>query len=128
MAETQNITHVQVNGTVYSVGGDNTEAAFTLTENNGAQMSAYTSTGEYAVAEGVGTIASGPFSHAEGYYTSATTYCEHASGQYNVSLSGSTTFGDSGNTLFTVGNGYVTGSTVTTHNADRMRYPSCAMI
>ena len=30
---------------------------------------------------------------------------EHASGQYNVSSSASTTFGDSGNTLFSVGNG-----------------------
>ena len=30
---------------------------------------------------------------------------EHASGRYNVSSSASTTFGDSGNTLFSVGNG-----------------------
>ena len=211
MAETQNITQISVNGTVYSVGGD-TEAAFTLTENNGAKMSACTSTGQYAVAEGSRTTASGPFSHAEGggttasgdnshaegggtnasgqsshaegsgtrasgaqshaegggttasganshtegsgtlasgntshaegggakaygdfshaegnnttasgnyshaegNSTTATTDCEHASGRFNISLSGSSAFGDSGNTLFTVGNG--SGSS-TTHNA-----------
>ena len=181
------ITGIVYNGEEYQIGGGNTEAAFTLTENNGAQMSACTSTGQYAVAEGVsttasgsyshaegagtkasgdyshaegmsttasgsnshaeggsttasgscshaegigttassvnshaegcGTIASGDNSHAEGNGTSATTQAEHASGQFNVSLSGSSTWGDSGNTLFTVGNGYATGSTVTTHNA-----------
>ena len=200
MAETHNITQISVNGTVYSVGGGN-ESPFTLTENNGAQMSACTSTGQYAVAEGSGTkasgncshaegsgttasgnwshaegsyttasgvfshaegqsttasgvqshaeggtttasgnyshaegnqtkasgtcshaegaiaSASGDYSHAEGNGTSATTECEHASGKYNISLSGSSTFGDSGNTLFTVGNGYYNYPNTYTHNA-----------
>ena len=129
MAETQDITQISVNGTVYSVGGGGGNSPFTLTEKNGAQMSACTSTGQYAVAEGVsttasgnygshaegaGTTASGDYSHAEGWGTSATTQSEHASGRYNISLSGSSTWGDSGNTLFTVGNGYATADT---HNA-----------
>lgn len=76
-----------------------------------------TASGSYSHAEGHSTTASGYISHAEGLYTSATTECEHASGRYNVSLSGSSSFGNSGNTLFTVGNGYATGTTVTTHNA-----------
>ena len=80
-------------------------------------MSGCTASGQYAVAEGQQTTASGSTSHAEGLCTSATTNSEHASGRYNVSLSSSSSFGDSGNTLFTVGNGYATGSTVTTHNA-----------
>lgn len=83
-------------------------------------------------AEGNSTIANGYASHAEGYYTSATSYVshaegyytitlneyEHASGQYNVSASASTTFGNSGNTLFSVGNGT---STSARHNAFEIR-------
>lgn len=95
-------------------------------------MSACTATGKYAVAEGESTTAigsashaegesttaSGYYSHAEGSDTSATTQSEHASGQFNVSLSGSSTFGDSSNTLFTVGNG---SGTSKTHNAFEIR-------
>ena len=44
-------------------------------------------------------------SHVEGKYNKVINYSEHASGQYNNSVSASTTFGDSGNTLFSVGNG-----------------------
>ena len=44
-------------------------------------------------------------SHVEGKYNKVLNYSEHASGQYNNSVSASTTFGDSGNTLFSVGNG-----------------------
>lgn len=83
-------------------------------------------------AEGGGTTASGTFSHAEGMSTSAITQgshaegsntianntSEHASGQYNVSNSASTTFGDSGNTLFSVGNGT---SNNARHNAFEIR-------
>ena len=167
------LTHINVNGEQFQIGGGNTEAAFTLTENNGAKMSACTSTGNYAVAEGVGTTASGSCSHAEGSGTqasgsnshaegggtqasgnyshaegggttasgdyshaegggttahgyashaegngtSATTQSEHASGQFNVSLSGSSSFGDSGNTLFTVGNGTYKDGSKRAHNA-----------
>lgn len=73
----------------------------------------------YAHTEGYGTKASGLYSHAEGGNSSAITAyahaegnctiarnrAEHASGQYNISSTASTTFGDSGNTLFSVGNG-----------------------
>ena len=44
-------------------------------------------------------------SHVEGKYNKVINYSEHASGEYNNSVSASTTFGDSGNTLFRVGNG-----------------------
>ncbi len=79
-----------------------------------------TASGTYgAHAEGYLTKASGEASHAEGSYTSALTIAshaegnftkttnnyEHASGQFNNSVYASTTFGDSGNTLFSVGNG-----------------------
>ena len=73
-----------------------------------------TASNDYSHAEGYRTNASGYASHAEGLGTSATTNSEHASGHYNISLSGSSTWGDSGNTLFTVGNGY---SSANTHNA-----------
>lgn len=86
----------------------------------------------YAHAEGVSTIANGYASHAEGSATSATSQyshaegsftitlnqAEHASGQYNISSKGSTTFGDSGNTLFSVGNGTANDAK---HNAFEIR-------
>ena len=61
--------------------------------------------GSVSHAEGSDTYAGGNYSHAEGYYTKTINNSEHASGQYNNSVSASTTFGDSGNTLFSVGNG-----------------------
>ena len=89
-------------------------------------------TGMYSFAEGNGTTANGQQSHAEGCYTTASTVgshaegiftkttnnYEHASGQYNVSNSATTAFGDSGNTLFSVGNG--TGDNAR-HNAFEIR-------
>lgn len=78
-----------------------------------------TGTSAYTHAEGIFTQAIEMYSHAEGEYTSAMTRAshveggytrtsnkyEHASGYWNVSNSASTTWGDSGNTLFSVGNG-----------------------
>lgn len=61
--------------------------------------------GNQSHAEGNSTQANGYASHAEGYHTTANNQSEHASGQYNVSSSATTEFGDSGNTLFSVGNG-----------------------
>ena len=58
------------------------------------------------------------YSHAEGYYTETKNESEHASGRYNVSSSGSSTFGDSGNTLFSVGNGTADNAR---HNAFEIR-------
>ena len=61
--------------------------------------------GNHSHAEGNSTNASGNYSHAEGFCTITRSQYEHAIGQYNLSSSASTTFGDSGNTLFSVGNG-----------------------
>lgn len=74
--------------------------------------------GESSHAEGYNTQANGKNSHAEGYNTSANNPSEHASGQHNISSKASNTFGDSGNTLFSVGNG-LTGYTA--HNALEIR-------
>ena len=64
-----------------------------------------TASGESSHAEGNVTTANGSSSHAEGSYTETNNHAEHASGYYNVSSSGSTALGHSGNTLFSVGNG-----------------------
>ena len=67
--------------------------------------------GSYSHVEGAHNelkISTSPYvevcSHVEGKYNKVLNYSEHASGQYNISVSASTTFGDSGNTLFSVGN------------------------
>jgi hypothetical protein len=64
-----------------------------------------TASGKISHSEGSGTIASGEGSHTEGKGTIALNKYEHSEGYFNVSSSGSSTFGDSGNTLFSVGNG-----------------------
>ena len=69
-------------------------------------------------AEGEYTFAAGYYSHTEGYHTIAKNSSEHASGRYNISSSASTTFGDSGNTLFSVGNGTADNAR---HNAFEIR-------
>ena len=61
--------------------------------------------GKISHSEGSGTTASGQGSHSEGQGTIALNKYEHSEGYFNVSSSGSSTFGDSGNTLFSVGNG-----------------------
>ena len=70
--------------------------------------------GSYSHAEGRDTYASAYYSHAEGFSTKASNQSEHASGQYNVSNKNNTNFGDSGNTLLSVGNGT---SVTNIHNA-----------
>ena len=69
-------------------------------------------------AEGTETEANGDYSHSEGHYTRTTNESEHSSGGYNNSVSASTTWGDSGNTLFSVGNGK---SSSARHNAFEIR-------
>ena len=61
--------------------------------------------GSYSHAEGRDTWAAAYYSHAEGLSTTVRNQSEHASGQYNVCNVNNNTFGDSGNTLFSVGNG-----------------------
>ena len=77
-----------------------------------------TSGGSYSHAEGRDTYASGYYSHTEGLSTKASNQSEHASGQYNVSNKNNTNFGDSGNTLLSVGNG---SSISNVHNAFEIR-------
>ena len=77
-----------------------------------------TAKGDLSHAEGEYTIASGETSHAEGYRTIANNISEHASGQFNVSSKANNTFGNSGNTLFSVGNGT---SDSARHNAFEIR-------
>ena len=81
----------------------------------GLQTSAMT---QGAVAEGRETLASNLFSHSEGEGVKATNIAEHSQGRYNVSNQASTTFGNSGNTLFSVGNGT---SDSARHNAFEIR-------
>lgn len=69
-------------------------------------------------AEGQGTTAKGNASHSEGGNTNAYNDFEHASGVYNLSNSATTIFGDSGNTLFSVGNGTANNAR---HNAFEIR-------
>lgn len=95
--------------------GDGTTASNDSAHAEGNQT---TASGAYSHAEGINTTASGYASHTEGHYTRATNKSEHASGQYNVSNKANNTFGDSGNTLFSVGNGAGNNSR---HNAFEIR-------
>ena len=74
--------------------------------------------GEGSFANGKSCIANGIYSHAEGLNVNTNNYNEHSQGRYNNSVSASTTFGDSGNTLFSVGNGT---SASARHNAFEIR-------
>lgn len=76
------------------------------------------SNGYSSHAEGTETEANGDYSHSEGHYTRTTNESEHSSGRYNNSVSASTTWGNSGNTLFSVGNGK---SNSSRHNAIDIR-------
>lgn len=68
--------------------------------------------------EGYSTIADNGCTHTEGLSTKALNVAEHSSGAYNVSYTASTTWGDSGNTLFSVGNGTADNAR---HNAFEIR-------
>ena len=100
--------------------GSHAEGDTTTASNDSAHAegNSTTASGAYSHAEGLNTTASGHASHTEGYYTRATNKSEHASGQYNVSNKANNTFGDSGNTLFSVGNGTATSGR---HNAFEIR-------
>ena len=74
--------------------------------------------GNYSVAIGYGGKTNASFSNAFGYYTVTNNERETAQGVYNNSVSGSSTFGDSGNTLFSIGNGTADNAR---HNAFEIR-------
>lgn len=76
------------------------------------------SKGSGSFACGGGTSANTQYSFATGYHTFTTIRSEFTSGQYNNSVSATTTFGDSGNTLFSVGNGTADNAR---HNAFEIR-------
>ena len=94
--------NTSANGSVSHTEGTYTNANGDYSHAEGSNTNA---NGNYSHAEGSDVYAGGNYSHAEGNGTITNNASEHASGQYNNSVSASTTFGDSGNTLFSVGNG-----------------------
>ena len=99
--------------------GENTEARGTNSHSEGGHtLAGGTYEEENCHAEGYYTSAMTNYSHAEGYYTYTSNNSEHSQGRYNVSNKANTTWGDSGNTLFSVGNGT---STSARHNAFEIR-------
>ena len=108
------------------INGFNSHSEGESTEARGANSH---SEGQYTLAgitfmqkcchsEGEYTSALTSYSHAEGSHTITRNNVEHSQGKYNVSVSATTTFGDSGNTLFSVGNGTADNAR---HNAFEIR-------
>ena len=101
------------------------QGAFSCGENPQALGSCSVAFGDATKAIGVesfvigrNTSANTFVSFAQGMYTKTTNQAEVALGEYNNSVSGSSTFGDGGNTLFSVGNGT---NTSNRHNAFEIR-------
>ena len=115
-----NYSHAEGLNTSANTQASHAEGGYTQANGNysHAEGNATSATSNASHAEGNRTLANGIGSHAEGYYTQANNFYEHASGQFNVSSSASTTFGDSGNTLFSVGNGTANNAR---HNAFEIR-------
>jgi hypothetical protein len=116
-------TNSVIEGSMYnSARGNYSHAEGSNTTASGANSHAEgkntRASGNYSHVEGSQTEAKGAGSHAEGFGTIANNQSEHASGLFNNSVSASTTFGDSGNTLFSVGNGTATNAR---HNAFEIR-------
>lgn len=113
-------SHAEGSGTTASGLYSHAEGMATSASSSSSHAEGYLTqaNGSRSHAEGQNAIANGSRSHAEGYVTQANNQSEHASGQYNVSSSASTTFGDSGNTLFSVGNGTASNAR---HNAFEIR-------
>ena len=113
-------SHAEGERTTAGGSGSHAEGGYTTASTDYSHAEGYgtIANGYASHAEGERTTASGSRSHAEGGYTIANNVSEHASGQYNISSTASTTFGDSGNTLFSIGNGT---STNARHNAFEIR-------
>lgn len=100
---------------------------YTFANGNNTQAKGY-----YSHSEGETTIANGWASHSDGQYTNANGKASHtegsyvnaendyesSQGRYNVSNKANTTWGNSGNTLFSVGNGTANNAR---HNAFEIR-------
>ena len=99
-------SHAEGNDTKASGYSSHAEGSYTIASNV-SKVSGIAAYAGYQArhAEGCSTLANNGSTHVEGYFTLANNFGEHASGVYNISSSASTTFGDSGNTLFSVGNG-----------------------
>ena len=89
-------------GSFSHVEGDGSEVHSDDSHAEGFQSKAF---GENSHAENRKTEARGRNSHTEGDSTIAYNTSEHAQGQYNVSNKASDTFGDSGNTIHSIGIG-----------------------
>lgn len=112
------------------VGGINTSASFNYSFVFGADLNqqggsccvlfgdSCNSNGSYTFAGGWLSEAKREGGFAYGMYVFAKNIWEHSVGLYNNSVSASTTFGNSGNTLFSVGNGK---SNSERHNAFEIR-------
>lgn len=111
-------THAEGYQTLASGGDAHAEGYLTTASGEDSHAEGYNTlaSGTNAHAEGGSTSATTAYTHSEGYQTKATNQYEHASGKHNKSVSASTSFGVSGNTLFSVGNGYGTTS-ASVHNA-----------
>lgn len=113
-------THAEGQGSQATNEDAHAEGYYTTAsgKNSHAEGRSTTASGLNSHAEGYYTTASGESTHAEGCYTLAQNNYEHASGRYNNSTKTNTTFGDNGNTLFSVGNG---NNTNNKHNAIEIR-------
>ena len=115
-----NSSHSEGRNTLASGGNSHAEGSGTTASglSSHAEGRQTIASGWQSHSEGSGTTASGEGSHTEGQGTIALNKYEHSEGYFNVSSSGSSTFGDSGNTLFSVGNGTAENAR---HNAFEIR-------
>jgi len=113
-------SHAEGGGTIANGNASHAEGNFTIASGSvsHAEGSQTIAGGDSSHAEGISTQALGEASHAEGELTIAINDFELAAGMLNKSVSGSSEFGDSGNTLFSIGNGTTEN---TRHNAFEVR-------
>lgn len=113
-------SHAEGNETIASSYSSHAEGCATSATSYYSHSEGYhtLASGQSSHAEGYETVANGYYSHTEGYRTIANNYFEHAGGICNISYSATSTFGDSGNTLFSIGNGE---NYNTRHNAFEIR-------
>lgn len=108
-----NYCHAEGRGSTAGKSGSNkgysshAEGEVTLAEGNMSHSEGNhtQANGDSSHAEGSYTNAYGSCSHAEGSDTNAYNDYEHASGKFNKSTKLNSTYGNSGNTIFSVGNG-----------------------
>ena len=100
-------SHAEGQNTTASGQYSHAEGAGTLASGNNSHAEGQntTASGQSSHAEGLQTSAKGDYSHTSGSYTEALNDNETAIGIFNSSSHASDTFGDSGNTIFTVGIG-----------------------